>query len=1416
MEPSISLKALQGILREAIKAVPAVRYALGVAGISAAAAIAYAIFQQKAEAAIIGTAIMMAFMIVLLVFAALSRIRISIIQYPAILLLWITIICFCATIVLLTSSFFFQWPINFDGQKQKAAFSQIPILNFDDPLGKVKTSNLPVTDEITSLLSQTKPKTLLRIAVPTIAVDPPEKINQAHADALKEFIVRQLNARSVVVSEAEIGTLNNRIAEKGIDRISDQEISEAGRSVAADLVLKSKIFQIGGSRYTVSISPILVSEQRPLTSIVLDRNAVDISSANEAATKLAELIMQSARGVVTTDVVATNEIKDTLSFAQRNQLARARAYLREGKLIEAQPLYAAALGEESNEWQSEIDYATLMTSLGMAKWVEARTSEALKRLPTNSWCDRAGLLIQKARATSISSAQTKKPFADARESITAAATCGDTATIALALHQYAYFALDTNVALAREANNRARSILDKNKIGYEWLRCQIDFFDEFVQQTELRQYTDASSHYAQIAEQCEKAGNLRAAAISFRNASNQAWHSDQKDKLLKRAIEIAEKVGGVVLDDCLLQDVDNLLTSGRRSDADSQIIKVIQYRVSELVALHGNLPVPLEKLDSELLGRLHLEIGVPKELTANGELLSQTHFHALSKALRAWAKRTKIDSWKLAESYEQIADQIEGIDTSRVRKNEQDLIEQRLADAGASYGALIRWKNAPLRSEGVNLNVVRSALWSLFFEVHGKKDTSSDWLDEIVNVAMRVARWRDSQRDEVESLRMSATLSLDRKRTNEALEKIGEAKDLAKNDPWLLNVILSLEANAVKHTDRRRYLQTLDLIVRAAERVSPNDWVIASYNAAFEKWSANELSAEEGGSQLEALAENLASQNAWDSADTAYVKAAQFYDQTQHQVGSSQAIKAYVHRFDLQQARDASTGTRDTLRSLGITIDLIDAVASYYEENYRGGVMSAFRTNENMKRLLSFAAKSLKQLAAEHKLIDATRMVGKLPYFGEGVEDLVEAGLQWSEGFKDSSEYPSIVGQLYRMRGTIRKESDTVGYMDDLIKARDLFALAKLSSLVSQTQSTLIRYAFPDETEVWKFVDECLSMFRDDANLRTDCHQGFATGLFDHPIVINESARAKSLLADGLRCLSDELDAAWPPLVRFDYRAALSWIAIAVGDRGSFDKLDGDIRQYYSVGKPVPYQLVTYLSRTEIVAKEFDLKLALKLSLEFEKTPGASDGWRAQEYIHYAELAHKGGDTASEERLLKEGKEFAERWGLWVAYQYDLYGLWDDLSSQNWKNAERRLSNAILTLEKRPLKPELRINDLKLHLATLQALDGDLAAADRELTRQVEWGSRGLDEKGKNEIPCFSARILEISSAVKSSMNMCGGAQSLHDTAAKVRLKCSARKCYGDGDDRWCDAPTDDLRLTATCGKPLPGELADSILQYWK
>uniref|UniRef100_UPI0039897D61 hypothetical protein n=1 Tax=Conyzicola sp. TaxID=1969404 RepID=UPI0039897D61 len=59
--------------------------------------------------------------------------------------------------------------------------------------------------------------------------------------------------------------------------------------------------------------------------------------------------------------------------------ARARALQYDGKLLEAQPLYAKALAQPSTAWRFEADYLQLMADLGMYDWVEARATAVLLR-----------------------------------------------------------------------------------------------------------------------------------------------------------------------------------------------------------------------------------------------------------------------------------------------------------------------------------------------------------------------------------------------------------------------------------------------------------------------------------------------------------------------------------------------------------------------------------------------------------------------------------------------------------------------------------------------------------------------------------------------------------------------------------------------------------------------------------------------------------------------------------------------------------------------------------------------------------------------------------------------------------------------------------------------------------------------------
>ena len=99
------------ILREAIKAVPAVRYALAVAGVVSVVAIAQA-FRLDFRVALLGTIFVFILMTVMVVFANLSRTTGSSLHSPALTFTWFSIILTMVTATFLFTSVFFQWPVS--------------------------------------------------------------------------------------------------------------------------------------------------------------------------------------------------------------------------------------------------------------------------------------------------------------------------------------------------------------------------------------------------------------------------------------------------------------------------------------------------------------------------------------------------------------------------------------------------------------------------------------------------------------------------------------------------------------------------------------------------------------------------------------------------------------------------------------------------------------------------------------------------------------------------------------------------------------------------------------------------------------------------------------------------------------------------------------------------------------------------------------------------------------------------------------------------------------------------------------------------------------------------------------------------------------------------------------------------------
>ena len=98
------------VLREAIRAVPAVRYALGVGGIVSAVAVIFS-FKIDARVAFVSAVVMLLLMTILVVFARLSSLPGNKLAAPALVFTWFALILFMAVSAALFSSVFFEKPL---------------------------------------------------------------------------------------------------------------------------------------------------------------------------------------------------------------------------------------------------------------------------------------------------------------------------------------------------------------------------------------------------------------------------------------------------------------------------------------------------------------------------------------------------------------------------------------------------------------------------------------------------------------------------------------------------------------------------------------------------------------------------------------------------------------------------------------------------------------------------------------------------------------------------------------------------------------------------------------------------------------------------------------------------------------------------------------------------------------------------------------------------------------------------------------------------------------------------------------------------------------------------------------------------------------------------------------------------------
>jgi hypothetical protein len=103
------ISQLLTIIRESIKAVPAMKYALAVAGVLAVVAMVGA-FKLSPQAAIVGSVVTLVLMVAMVIFARLTTVAPRNFLLPVQVMLWAFLIVTVGTALLLFTSAFFQWP----------------------------------------------------------------------------------------------------------------------------------------------------------------------------------------------------------------------------------------------------------------------------------------------------------------------------------------------------------------------------------------------------------------------------------------------------------------------------------------------------------------------------------------------------------------------------------------------------------------------------------------------------------------------------------------------------------------------------------------------------------------------------------------------------------------------------------------------------------------------------------------------------------------------------------------------------------------------------------------------------------------------------------------------------------------------------------------------------------------------------------------------------------------------------------------------------------------------------------------------------------------------------------------------------------------------------------------------------------
>ncbi len=1254
---------------------------------------------------------------------------------------------------------------------QGSAPPKAPVREVAADIADIEGKNLSAEEELGALLkgkaSLGRGRGSHRVAVPPFQLHArPEVMRERQylgGSVAELFASRLTHTEGVSVLErSELTKIIEELRRGGeVSSAGAQKLAATGRLVGAEYLVLGGLHERDLTHFHAVIRPVRVEDAvvLPTVEFDLDASATGGPELDAAVAKILDKV-----GVVG----ASPPPAKPLAPAALALATRARELQYQGDLVKAQPLYAKALAEPSDQYRFEAEYIRLMLDLGMTEWALSRTSQVLSRMPASAAaaCDRAAVTTQRARAINI--AEGPAALGDAREAVRLAATCGDPVILGGALVVYAS-AVDSVHYPSRAAALAHAKRLAEGKSA--WLSCWVDgnvAFDSDARLASAGSELDAA--YTKIAERCEASGNLRVAAVHAGNAAYSTPVPSRRTELFARAAKLAERVGGSTLDTQLFAVADDLRGAGKPSEADARLLSVVESHLSSILQLTGALVEPESRLDDELLraAKVSKPTVAARTVSEDEKLVLAAHRKGLAAGLRKWADRTRGESRQQADYYVAIADVLNP-PREPTLTDKRAAITQRLERAKLPYEAVLAATAPPLRGSGANL---QSAFWALtelyWLTVEGSEDKAR----EVLGAARKVAEWTQSPDLLREIAKFEARLYLRAKNPGAAKERLRAAAAFVKDSPGQTDALLDLEVEAAAQNPKA-IAELRAKQVDFARKGAPARYAWTVYMAEDAAWKAGRDFGE-GVARLVKLSQELDGQGAFEASATALERAARLYDDGTHTDGSTEHVRLALRRVTVLDKAG------DPLRSLDSRVDLLWAIRGMLWHTYRGSTNEMMAKNPVAAQHMRDVRGRLDALVASGRLRDAARAVGRLPPGTPGAQEVIRAALGWAASFKDSAEFPMLAALLHRSAASETK--DPAERKRELGLARDLFVEAKSTTEAAFAERQLMERA-DSETELWALADACWGLAGSSARDRAECVMGIGAYLIRGARSYADKERVRSAIARGREVLP-EFDPASGITERYRLRTHIGVLAAEVGDVPTFDRMLEDIRDYYVRQQPDAYQFVSYQASFASSAARFDPKRSVALWREFDAAHGASDYWRSFEYPGVAKTARLAHDVEAERYFLEAGRAAAQRAPA-QAYRYDLYAARLATEAKDWRASGAAYKAMAATVERMSPRSTV-VHALALSDAAVAlGLARDWAAADKLLAPHAKVWMKALTDGARLEAPCTRARALDLAAAVDMKLAQCAEGKLKREAAGRARALCTAD--YDDG--AWTEGP---------------------------